>query len=783
MKKFPVFAAALIVAGHMSFTQLQAFEPFVVKQIKVEGNQRLSQDAVLEDLPISIGDQVTAAKSTAAIHALFKTGFYQDVTLERDGNTLIVKLVERPSIGKLVITGPKNKDAINKILKENNVAEGRVYDPNVISKVEKEIIREYLTKQRYGVRVDTKVTPEERNRVTLDMDIYEGNVATIKQIKFIGNHAFSDKELQKQMLHKTKNFMSWFTKSDHYSKEKFAADLEILRSFYMEHGYINFKVESTQVSLSTDKKYVYLTINVSEGEQFYFKKISLDGDMVIDRDKMQAIIDKKIKPGSIFSSKQVMEAKEGIEDLLGNEGYSKADVRLLDDIDPTARMVNLKFYIDANKRVTVRRISFKGNTLTQDQVLRRDVEQFEGSWISTDKIKESKEAIMRDGYASNVDVQTVPVLDRDDQIDLVYKIDEQRNANVSAGLSYSAAERLGFNVGAELKNFVGTGKDVSFLFNHGKATQSYSFSYNNPYFTDNGIGMGYSVYRVRNRLSKTSDIFDYRNDVTGINVGWQFRVTQYNYIKVGFGMDHTILKMNYGTSPFEAQKFARAYNNGNAYPNAYMSQGFKEYSVSLGWVHNSLDSFLFPTKGWSQSLDGRINAPASQLKVYRVDYDINWFKTIYEPFVLNLHGDLGYQDTYDHKQFPFFKHYYLGGSDSVRGFEERSLGPMSSLNQPFGGNVMVEGRVQLIFPPPFVPDTKSVRMALFLDGGQVYDTHNKKNVYGVARNPRGLRYSSGVSLIWNTPLHVPISISFAWPLNKKPGDDLRVFAFSLGTQF
>lgn len=768
----------------MLCTPLMAFEPFVVKAIQIEGNQRLSREAVLEDLPVAVGEQFTAAKSNTAIHSLFSTGFYQDVTLERDGSTLIVKLVERPSIGKLEIKGIKNNDEINKILKENNVAEGRVYDPNIISKVEKEIIREYLTKQRYGVKVETKVTQQERNRVAVVIDIYEGTVATIKDIKFVGNHAFSDKELRKQILHKTKNWLSWFDKSDHYSKEKFAADLEILRSFYMDHGYINFKVESTQVSLSVDKKFVYLTINVSEGEQFFFKKMSLEGDIIVDRDQLQTIIDKKIKPGAVFSSKLVMEVKDEMEQLLGKEGYSKANIRILDDIDPEKKLVNLRFYIDANRRITVRRVVFEGNTLTQDKVLRRDLEQFEGSWIDTEKIKESKEAIMRDGYASKVDVQNVPVMDKDDQIDLLYKIDEQRTANVSAGLSYSAAESISLNLGADLKNFVGTGKDVSFAFNHGKAIQSYSLSYNNPYFTDSGVGMGYSLYRTRNRLSKTSLIFDYRLDVTGFNLGWQFRVSQYNYIKVGGGADHSVLKMNYFFAPYEAQSFVRAYHGGQAYAPNNMDIGFKEYFINLGWVHNNLDNFLFPTKGWSQSIDGRINVPASQLKVYRLDYDINWFKTLIDPYVLNLHGDLGYQDVYKTgKPFPFFKHYYLGGADSIRGFEERSLGPVSSRGDPFGGNALVQGRVQIIFPPPFVPDTKTMRMALFLDAGQVYDTHDKKTVQGVARNPKGIRYSTGVSFVWNTPLHVPIAVSFAWPLNKQAGDHMRVFAFSLGTQF
>lgn len=766
----------------MSFSAVLAFDSFVVKKIKIEGNQRLSQDSVLEDLPVSVGDRMTPALAKESIHALFKTGFYQDVIIERDDSTLIVKLIERPSIGSLEITGIRNKEDIEKILKNNNVAEGRVYDPNVVNRVEKEIVREYLTKQRYGVRVDTKVTPQERNRVAIVIDVYEGTVATIKDIKFVGNKAFSARTLRGQMYHKTKNLLSWFDKSDHYSKEKLAADLEKLRSFYMDHGYVNFKIESTQVSLSLDKKHVYLTINVSEGEQFFFNKITLDGDMVIAPDKMRAVIDKYIKPGTAFSSKSVLEVKDTIENMLGTDGYSKAEVRIVDDFDPEKRLINIKFVVEANKRIIVRRIIFKGNTLTQDEVLRRDVEQFEGSWINTSKIKESKEAIMRDGYASNVDVKTIPVLDKDDQIDLEYKIDEQRTAQVSAGISYSGAEGLGVNVGADLKNFVGTGKDINFVFNHTKASQVYMLGYSNPYFTESGIGLAYNIYNTRNRPHKTSEVFNYLTDVTGFNIGWTLRVTQYNYVKIGGGIDRIMLKMNYPSSPTEAQYFVRAYNNGQPFP-GNVNLGFDEYYGNISWIHNSLDNFLFPSRGWAQDVSFKINTPGSGLKIYKFDYDLSWFKTILEPYVLNLRGIFGYQNVYGDKPFPFFKHYYLGGAESVRGFDERSLGPRSSQNTPFGGNVMIEGRAQIIFPPPFVPDTKTMRMALFLDAGQVYDTHNKKTLVGNDRNPTGIRYSSGIAFVWNTPLHIPITLSVALPLNKKPGDDLKVFAFTLGTQF
>jgi len=376
---------------------------------------------------------------------------------------------------------------------------------------------------------------------------------------------------------------------------------------------------------------------------------------------------------------------------------------------------------------------------------------------------------MRDGYASNVEIETVPVLDKDDQVDLIYKIDEQRTAQVSAGVSYSGAESLGFNLGADLKNFVGTGKDVNFLFNRSKSIRIYSLGYSDPYFTDSGIGMAFNVYNQKTRLSRTTDyLFDYALDTTGINVGWQYKISQFAHFKYGGGFDHTVVKMDYKSAPTEARNFSNAYNN-------HMS--FKEYFVNFGWGYNNLDTYMFPNKGLTTSIDFKVSAPVADLRIYKVDYGFSWYRPILDPYIFNLKADVGFADVYNNKPFPFYRNYYLGGGDSVRGFAERSLGPKDSKGEPFGGNLSVEGKAQIIFPPPFMKDVKTVRTALFLDAGQVYDTHSK------SRNPDGIRYAVGISLVWHTPLHVPISFSLARPLNKKFGDRPRAFAFSLGTQF
>ncbi len=790
MKK--LFQILFVALSLCSAAELYAFETFTVQKIKVEGAQRISDDAVLRDLGISLGDKVTPERANSAIHDLYKTGFFKDIQLERDGSALIVKVLERPSIAKLELVGLKNKEDVEKILKANGVAEGRVYDPNVISKVEREIIHKYLTEQRYGVRVEANVTPESRNRVNLDIHIYEGNVATIKQISFVGNKAFTAKKLRRQMYHKTRNLLSWLDKSDHYSKEKLQADLEMLRSFYMDRGYLDFTIESTQVSLSVDKKHVYVTISLSEGDPYYFKPAVVTGDIVLDSKELQSIVDQRIKGGAVFSRKMVWETKEALENRLGDAGYSKAQARIVDDVDQDTRQVSLKFYIDAHKRITVRRISFEGNGLTQDQVLRRELEQFEGTWISTSKVREGKEAIQRNGYATKVDIETIPVLDKDDQVDLLYKIEEQRNANLSAGISYSGADRFSLNLGADLKNYLGTGKDINFMFNHGKSVQTYSLGYSDAYFTDSGIGFGGNLYNQRTQLSKTSNVFDYALDATGMNMVWQFRISKYNFFKIGGGYDYTILKINYSSAPEEAKSFVRAYVSNIPARREQQKIGLGEGFINGGLIHNSLDSYLFPTRGLTSSLEAKWSIPGGDIEFYRVDLAASWFNKVYKNVVFNLRTDAGYSDVYNDRPYPFYRHYYLGGGESVRGYGERSLGPRDSQNNPFGGNILLQARAQFIFPPPFEGAEDSMRLALFLDAGQVYDTHNKKDQFGnvVSRGHSGLRYSAGVSFTWYTPMQVPIAFSLAYPLNRYKGndnglhaDDKKLFTFSMGTGF
>ena len=780
MKKF---CLVFLLVLQLTFSKIVAADSFVINDIRFQGLQRISKDAVLYSLSVQKGQSFNTANSANLIRSIFKTGFFKDVVLEMEANVLIIKVVERPTIAKLDLLGIKSKDQVEKILKEANLYEGRVYDPAILAKVEQEIEHYYLSKGNYSIKVQSTVTEEKRNRVSISISIYTGDEAKIKKISITGNVAFDEKILLKQLLHARSNWLSWFYKDDRYAKEKHVAELELLKSFYLDCGYVNFQVDSSQVSLSPNKKDVYITINVTEGEQYYFGKVDLAGKFVVAKETLQQLIKQKIKDEMIFSRKILLDVQKDLEDCLGDHGYGNAEVRLNIENDDKARKINIEFFAVPGPRINVRRINIVGNRLTQDVVLRHGVEQMEGSWLSRKHVQEGKEEMLRRGYAGNVEVKNEPILGTEDQIDLLYKVEEQRTAQFSGGIAYSASEKLMFQLAADFRNFLGTGKDVNFSFDKGKVSETYSFGYFNPFFTSDGVGMGYNLYKQKVNVSKTSHIFDYGVNSIGGDVNWAFPLSRNNSFIVGVGADKSdlIADEDAPSAPNEAKAFIKK-----------KGKKFTEYTGSIGWRHNSLDQFIFPTKGNHQKIVFRTTLPSSTLKYYSVQYDTSWFYPLTDKYVVNLSSEMGYKASYKRKEyFPFFKHFYAGGAESIRGFGEKSLGSLDSKGEPFGGNLLVVGKASFIFSPPFYPDAKSVRTALFLDAGQVYDT-NYRYSYNPntgdqldkkSRNPHGLRYSVGVSLTWHSPLGVPILISIANPINAKKSDHKHRFSFSFGTQF
>lgn len=766
----------LLLVGSLASASVLAFESFTVQRIRVQGLQRVSEGAVLNELPVHVGQTITESDASEAICALYETGFFKDVQLSRSGNALVVQLVERTSIGKITITGVKDKDKVEKILKEAGLAEGRMFDPATLARAEREIERHYFSKGRYGVHIESEVCDEESGLLHIKLSIYEGDLAKIKQIKIVGNTCYPESELTKDFHSCTTNWLSWFSNDDQYAKEKLQADLETLRSFYMDRGFIQFQVESTQVSLTPDKKCIYITIHVCEGDKYTFGKVDISGPCLVPEEKLSKII-ASLCPGSTFSRQCLLDAKQKIEDVLGDAGYSLAEARPNHVINEECKEVDITYQIVPGKRVYVRRIQICGNATTQDEVLRREIPQMEGTWISTGLVKEGKERLLRRGFASEIEIETKPVTGAADQVDLVYNIEEARMGQVGAGLGYSATERLMFNFSISQENFFGTGKMVDFTFDKSKSASNYAFGYQDPYFTPDGIGMGVSAYYNKSHLSRTTFISDYIADVYGVQQRFIFPLSKYETFSLSFGYDNTHLRVN-PTAALELTSFVNRYGG-----------IFSEFTVGFGWHYNSLDRRIFPTCGLSQSLGFNIVVPGANQQYYKASYDFAWYYPITdsERWIVNLSSTLGFGNGYGKTPtLPFYRNFFAGGTRFVRGFEENSLGPRDSLGRALGGNALVAGTAALIFPNPIKPDAKSLRTALFLDAGQVYDTRNQVVVINgrtISHRVNGLRYSVGVSLTWHSPLGAPLTFALAKPLNPKPGDQRRTFTFWMGTQF
>jgi outer membrane protein insertion porin family len=701
------------------------------------------------------------------------------VNLAKDGNTLVVQVIERPTITKLTLKGIKDKEKMEKLLREAGVAEGRLYDPAVIARGQKELEKHYYGKGKYSVRIESEVKPINDAQMDVVYSIYEGDAAKIKLIKIIGNTAFTEDELTKDFHSKKSNMMSWFSSDDMYAKEKLQADLETLRSYYMDRGYIQFQVNSSQVSLSTDKKRIDITIDITEGDKYKFGSVKIDEPEPVVGAHLETLVG-PIKQGQTFSRKTLLAVKQALEDKLGQEGYSMAEARISHNVDEATKEVTIIFHIIPGKRMYVNRIIFKGNLTTKDEVLRRELPQMEGTWISTTQVKEGKEKILRRGYGSNVEVEHVPVSDCDDKLDIVYAIEEAKLGQVGAGIGYSGTEKLMFNFSISQENFFGTGKAVDFKWDQSKACSNYQLDYMDPYFTVDGVGMGVSGYYNKTSLGKTSDTSKFTTDTIGGSLRWLFPMSQFDFFHIQTGYDNTRLKLNRDRRNVATQILNFVHKYGNQ---------FEEVTFGIGWSHNSLNHRLFPTCGYIQKFNLNTVVPGAKQKYYIASYNLAFYQPLdeCERWVINVNSNMAYGNGYGKThQLPFYRNFYAGGTRFVRGFEENSLGPTDSLGNAFGGNALVSGTFAVIFPNPIKPDLKSVRTSLFFDAGQVYYTPSQKpgiNSIAPTTRPAGIRCSVGVSLTWDTPLGAPISFSYAIPLKTKVNDDTRPFTFWMGTQF
>jgi outer membrane protein insertion porin family len=756
-------AAARLVLLLAASTAALAIQPFVVRDIRVEGVQRTEAGTVFTYLPVKVGERLDDEKAAQAVKALYATGFYSDVRLEAEGDVLIVFVQERPAIATIDIEGAKEftKDNLKDGLKQAGIAESKIYDKSLVDRAEKELKRQYTSRGFYGATIKTTVTPLERNRVALRFDIEEGTVTKIADINIIGAKDFSERELLRQTKLTTPGWFTWFTKNDQYSKQQLTADLESLRSFYLNRGYLEFNIDSTQVSITPDREKIYITIAITEGPVYRVGDIKFSGDLIVKEEELRRLI--TLRPADVFSREKIVESTKKISDRLGNEGYSFATVNPVPDLDRAKRVAAFTFFVDPGRRVYVRRVNISGNQRTQDEVIRRELRQLEGSWYSLEKIARSKERLQRTTYFSDVSIETPTVPGTTDQVDVNVTVTERNTGQLTFGLGYSAAERLTIQASVSQANILGTGNMVAFQVSNGAVNKIYSFSYLNPYWTPDGISRGFDLFR-RDVDTSTLSIASYHTYSTGAGVRFGIPVTEYDTLNLGLTIERTKLAIT-DTAPQRYIDFVNLFGEKS-----------NTLRTNVSFARDTRDSLTWPTRGWLNEFGIEVGVPPMDLTYYRVNYQSQWFWTpdrlSFLTFMLN--GETGYANGYRGKPLPFFKNFYAGGVGSVRGFETASLGPRDTNGDILGGNRRFVGNFETLFPLPGYKE-KNVRLAVFADVG---------NVWGQDQRIRAgdLRAAVGLAVSWDSPVG-PLRFSVGTPIRKSPTDKIERFQFQLGRIF
>ncbi|BDZ73096.1 MULTISPECIES: outer membrane protein assembly factor BamA [Methylophaga] len=748
----------------LSFISVAKAESFTIEDIRIEGLQRISAGTVFNYLPVKVGDTMTDNDAKGIIRSLFKSKYFNDVEVERQDGVLVIKVKERPAISSIELVGNKDMDSAEllKSLREIGFGEGQVFEQAMLERVELELERQYFSRGKYGVAISSEVTPLSRNRVAIRITMAEGVVATINDINIVGNHAFDDEELMTDFQTTTGSLLSFLTKDNQYSRQKLSADLETLRSFYLDRGFVDFTVESTQVSISDDKKHMFITINISEGEKYKINEVRLAGNLIVPEEELFKLV--TIRENSVFSRKAITKSTENLTNRLGNDGYAFANVNAVPEIDREKREVDLTFFVDPGRRAYVRRINISGNSKTRDEVLRREFRQQESAWISTEKVEQSKARVSRLGYFENVNVETIPVAGVQDQVDLDFGVTETPSGSLSAGIGFSQSDGLIFNANVTQKNFLGSGKHIRFGFNNSSINTIYSFGYTNPFVTVDGISQGFNAF-YRETDADEANIATYTLDAFGGDITFGIPISEENRINLGVGYERTQIDL-----PSD--------NTISRYSDFIDREGdtFDTVTLNLGWSSDDRNNALLPTSGVSQTLTGEFAIPGPSLQYYKLKYKANAYHPINDTFTFALRGEFGYGESYgDTEEFPFFQNFYAGGIRSVRGFQANTLGVKED-DEPLGGNLLVSGGAEVIFPVPFMKKTlKSFRLSAFTDFGNVYDVDQDFDA-GL------LRYSAGLSAIWISPFGA-MSFSIAAPLKKEDGDETEAFQFSLGSTF
>ncbi len=752
-----LLAAAAVAPGEAA---AQSFKPFTIKDIRVEGLQRTEPGTVFSYLPVKVGETMNEEKAQQAVRALFATGFFQDVRLEVDGDVLVVMVQERPAIAQIDFTGLREfePDNIRKALRELGIADGRIFDRSLLDTAEQEIKRQYLSKGLYAAEVQVTVTPLERNRVGISFAVTEGDVAKIRGINIVGAQAFDEDTLIDLFVLRTPGWLTWYTKHDRYAREKLSADLETLRSYYQNRGYIDFNIESTQVSITPDRKDIYVTVNIVEGEKYTVSEVELSGQTPVPKEELQKLV--QIKPGDVFSREKLAASTKAISERLGNDGYAFANANAVPTFDKEKRTVGFNIVVDPGRRVYVRRIGVAGNNKTRDEVVRREMRQLEGAFYDASKIQLSKRRIDRTQYFSEVGVETQPVEGTPDQVDVLYTVKEKPTGALLLGAGFSSVEKFVLSTSIQQTNAFGTGKFLSASINSGSVNKVYSLSYLDPYFTVDGVSQGFDVYRRKTDASALA-VGPYSTDALGGGVKFGYPISE--KVSINFGVNaETVQLRTFETSPQQYLNFVSTFGNNYQYG-----------ALTAGWAMDTRDSLIRPTDGNLSRVSGEF--AGGDLQYYRFGYLHQYFYPLSRDYTLFLRADLGYAGGYGDKPLPFFKNYYAGGADSVRGYNSFSLGPRDAAGNVIGGNRRIVGTAEFQFPMPGASKDNALRLAWFVDGGQVYGQ-------GRPIDLGELRYSTGIGLSWASPFG-PLRLSYGQPLNRKEGDNIQRLQFTFGSVF
>lgn len=845
-------AVALVLGVNLSgASPVFAADDFTVSDIRVEGLQRISAGSVFAAMPVNVGDRMSDDAMANTIRSLFRTGNFDDIRLAREGNILVVTVQERPSISEIKIDGNKaiKSDALLDGLKKQGLAEGQVFKRSTLEQMRQELQRQYVSQGRYDANIQTEVVAQPRNRVSVRINVDEGNTAKIKDIAIIGNSKFDDETLRDLFELKTTGMWSWLTSNDKYAKEKLKGDLEKLNSYYLDRGYTRFHVTSTQVSTTPDRKAVYIAINVSEGDEYKVGKVDLSGDIILPEDELRKFI--LVKDGQTFSQALVTNTEQLLTKRLGNEGYNFAKVKGVPETDDNGKVVDIKFFVDPGKRTYVNRIEYAGNARTADEVLRREMRQMEGAPASSDKIEQSRVRLERLGYFKEAKVDTLEVPGTDDLINLKYTVEEQPSGSIGASIGFAQGTGLVLGANLQQNNFLGSGKQIGIGMNRSKYLTDVRFSYVDPYFTEDGVSRGFSVFHRKAELNKIN-LANYTSSTTGGNMTFGYPLSETQRLAFTVGVSQTSIDSGYATpqeiagSPQRLKGYDYYFNTADQRTDGYYNNGrpisqnqdiftapssggfldvygdsYTEFTLTTAWTQSTLNRGQLATRGYSQSVSLEVAVPGSDLEYYKLMYNGQLFVPLNDKFTLRFHTELGYGDGFGNVEgLPFYTNFYAGGYSSVRGFESSSLGPRGTAAQiyrtvagfpagsnslrsgylvdnngkaltytddrkadPLGGNILVTGSVELLFPLPFVKDQRSLRTSLFLDTGNVFSTNcsdTQVNCSDVDLSK--LSAAAGFGLTWITGFG-PLTFSIAKPIRENEDDRTEFFQFSLGTGF